>query len=443
MKLDERFENFLNNFFCLRKFLLDKNCTFLLFFVNPVHEVSDKELGLGQKNGGKMQPMSSKYTLWILVLLSVAVLQGIAISRDGFFADRPKAVLSATEDFSFLSPSNHKKIKNLIPVSMIASVNQPVAVSSSDKDPVISTERAEFLEIQSSLVKEMDGPVSDDANFEIDMTDFALEANNNPPKNLTEPLESQEPEGLSFGAEGYITHTVKRGETLSKVAKMYDMTVSQLVLYNGIMNPDHIYPGYQLQIAFSKTFEHIVKGQETLWSISRLYGVSVDKIRNLNNLVGNDLRKEQVLKIEVEDLSEVGLQRFIKARKRKSRFMWPLEGRLTDRYGWRMHPLTRKRNFHKGIDIAAPKGAKISAADDGKVVFAGQSGGYGNLVIVRHSSGYETRYAHCSTVNVKIGERVKGGDTVAEVGSTGVSTGYHLHFEIRKNGKIIDPHEYL
>jgi len=391
-----------------------------------------------------MQPMSSKYTLWILVLLCVAVLQGIAISRDGFFIDRPKALLSASEDFTFLNPINRSKIQDLVPVSMVASVLNADARGNSKKNQLLENELTEFKKIQNYLEEEIDEPSGSqiENKIELDLDDLTDKLSEDRPKEVVK-IRDFKRSGLHTATEGYITHTVKRGETLSKVAKMYDMTVSQLVLYNGIMNPDHIYPGYQLQIAFDKIFNHEVKVQETLWSISRLYGVSVDKIRNLNNLVGNGVMRGQSLKIEVEDLSEAGLQRFIKARKRKSRFMWPLDGRLTDRYGWRIHPITRKRNFHKGIDIAAPKGTDISAADDGKVVFAGKSGGYGNLVILRHNSGYETRYAHCSKVNVKIGDKVTVGDTVAEVGSTGMSTGYHLHFEIRKHGKIIDPHEYL
>ena len=391
-----------------------------------------------------MQPMSSKYTLWILVLLCVAVLQGIAISRDGFFVDRPKALLSTSEDFTFLSPVNKNKVQGLVPVSMVASVRDTEKNNSRENSEVLSGEKEEFRQIQAYLEQEIGNPSGEEieGKIELDLDGLTKKLNENLPEKVSDGNEFQR-SGLHTAAEGYITHTVKRGETLSKVAKMYDMTVSQLVLYNGIMNPDHIYPGYQLQIAFEKIFNHEVKVQETLWSISRLYGVSVDKIRKLNNLPGNGLRKGQTLKIEVEDLSEAGLQRFINARKRKSRFMWPLDGRLTDRYGWRIHPITRKRNFHKGIDIAAPKGTKIAAADEGKVVFAGKSGGYGNLVILKHKSGYETRYAHCSTVNVEIGDEVELGETVAQVGSTGMSTGYHLHFEIRKNGKIIDPHEYL
>ena len=402
----------------------------MLFFVNSALGYPDKCKGIGYENGGKMQPMSSKYTLWILVLLCVAVLQGIAISRDGFFADRPKAMISTSEDFTFLSPVNKNKLNGLVPVSMVASVLDPKDRNRPKKSEILNEEIDEFKSIQNYLVEEIDGPSGDEIEDKVELDLDGLT------QNLSQEDTEEEIEvtkfqrsGLHTAAEGYITHTVKRGETLSKVAKMYDMTVSQLVLYNGIMNPDHIYPGYQLQIAFDKIFNHEVKVQETLWSISRLYGVSVDKIRKLNKLVGNGLMRGQSLKIEVEDLSEAGLQRFIKARKRKSRFMWPLDGRLTDRYGWRIHPITRKRNFHKGIDIAAPKGTDISAADDGKVVFAGKSGGYGNLVILRHNSGYETRYAHCSKVNVKIGDKVTVGDTVAEVGSTGMSTGYHLHLK--------------
>ena len=225
-----------------------------------------------------MQPMSSKYTLWILVLLCVAVLQGIAISRDGFFVDRPKALLSASEDFTFLSPVNKSRVQGLIPVSMVASVYDTKTRSHATKNQILNHELDEFKQIQNYLEEEIEEPSVDniEGKFELDLD------------GLTEKLSqevSEEPvtvkdfnkSGLHTAAEGYITHTVKRGETLSKVAKMYDMTVSQLVLYNGIMNPDHIYPGYQLQIAFDKIFNHEVKIQETLWSISRLYGVSVDK----------------------------------------------------------------------------------------------------------------------------------------------------------------------
>jgi murein DD-endopeptidase MepM/ murein hydrolase activator NlpD len=121
----------------------------------------------------------------------------------------------------------------------------------------------------------------------------------------------------------------------------------------------------------------------------------------------------------------------------------PVRGRLSDRYGWRNHPVYRKRLFHAGIDVAAPKGTPIVAAMSGKVIYSGRRSGYGKIVILSHSSGYSTRYGHCSSLLVKKGQYVKAGQTIARVGATGVATGNHLHFEVRKNGKTVNPLTYL
>ena len=117
--------------------------------------------------------------------------------------------------------------------------------------------------------------------------------------------------------------------------------------------------------------------------------------------------------------------------------------RLTSQHGMRTHPITGRRHFHAGIDLAAPAGTPIRAWRPGVVTFSGPQGGYGNTVIVRHADGVETLYAHASRNLVKEGDRV-GGDTVlALVGSTGRSTGPHLHFEVRRNGHVLDPMPYL
>lgn len=122
----------------------------------------------------------------------------------------------------------------------------------------------------------------------------------------------------------------------------------------------------------------------------------------------------------------------------------PVKGRVSSKYGWRFHPVTGKRKFHKGIDIAAGKGTTISSVADGKVIFSGTKTGYGNIVEVKHSNGYITKYAHCNTLSVKVGDIVKSGQKIAEVGSTGVSTGNHCHFEIRNGkGEPVNPAVYL
>jgi murein DD-endopeptidase MepM/ murein hydrolase activator NlpD len=112
-------------------------------------------------------------------------------------------------------------------------------------------------------------------------------------------------------------------------------------------------------------------------------------------------------------------------------------------YGWRIDPFNGSKAFHEGLDFTANTGTPIRAAADGIVSSAEQGGAYGKLVKIEHGAGLETRYAHASKILVKVGERVTKGQIVAEVGSTGRSTGPHLHYEIRLNGASLDPRKYL
>jgi murein DD-endopeptidase MepM/ murein hydrolase activator NlpD len=116
---------------------------------------------------------------------------------------------------------------------------------------------------------------------------------------------------------------------------------------------------------------------------------------------------------------------------------------ITSRFGWRIHPIKGDRRFHTGIDFGAAMGTPIYAIANGKVEFAGQRGGYGNAVIVNHGGGKSTLYGHASKLYVKEGQQVVRGQMVAAVGSTGMSTAPHLHFEVRINDKPINPRPYL
>lgn len=124
------------------------------------------------------------------------------------------------------------------------------------------------------------------------------------------------------------------------------------------------------------------------------------------------------------------------------RFTRPVEGRLTSGFGMRVHPIFGVRKMHTGIDIAAPTGAPIRAADAGVVVEAGYIRGYGYTVIIDHGGGVATLYAHCSVLLVEAGREVARGQIIARVGSTGYSTGPHLHFEVRVNGEPVNPLSY-
>ena len=125
------------------------------------------------------------------------------------------------------------------------------------------------------------------------------------------------------------------------------------------------------------------------------------------------------------------------------RWASPVDGRVSSPYGMRQLDHEDEARLHKGMDFAAPEGTPIRAARDGVVAFAGPRGGYGNTVVVDHGDGTQSLYAHASVLNVREGERVRKGAEIAQVGSTGHSTGPHLHFEVRKDGDPVDPASLL
>lgn len=121
----------------------------------------------------------------------------------------------------------------------------------------------------------------------------------------------------------------------------------------------------------------------------------------------------------------------------------PSSGTITSPFGYRTHPISGSYSFHTGVDIGASSGSAIVAANNGTVISAGWNGGYGKCVIVDHGGGIVTLYAHCSSIYVSVGQSVSRGETIAAVGSTGNSTGPHLHFEVRVDGSYVNPIPYI
>jgi murein DD-endopeptidase MepM/ murein hydrolase activator NlpD len=190
---------------------------------------------------------------------------------------------------------------------------------------------------------------------------------------------------------------------------------------------------------------HVVERGQTLWRICHTYGVPLDVVVDANGIDDPALIEvgQRILipgatrRVEVE-ASSTGTRKRREpppAETPPGRFVWPLEGPITSRFGVRRSGGRR----HQGIDIDAERGAPIRAAADGRVVFAGKRRGYGRLVILSHEDGYATWYAHGRSLRVRAGEKVRRGEVIATVGRSGWATGSHLHFEVRHRGRPIDP----
>lgn len=122
---------------------------------------------------------------------------------------------------------------------------------------------------------------------------------------------------------------------------------------------------------------------------------------------------------------------------------WPVRGQVTSKFGNRVHPMFKTKSNHSGIDIAAPSGTPVKAAASGEVLYVGWMRGYGQVIILDHGRNITTVYAHLSSTRVSDGQVIKAGSVIGGVGKTGNATGYHLHFEVRVNGKIQNPLNYL
>lgn len=195
----------------------------------------------------------------------------------------------------------------------------------------------------------------------------------------------------------------------------------------------HLYTRLQNQNRYEQT-RYLSKIQSTQTELSKIQ---------------NDRRLLEKALDELEDLSKSmesqirDLQNKSKTALGTGKYMWPVSGDITSYFGYRIHPILKKRKYHTGLDIAALMGTPIAASDTGVVIFSARNGGYGLMVTIDHGAGISTVYAHCSRLLVKKGQKVSKGETIAKVGTTGLSTGPHLHFEVRKDGVPVNPLNYI
>ncbi|WP_129596303.1 M23 family metallopeptidase [Anaerophilus nitritogenes] len=264
------------------------------------------------------------------------------------------------------------------------------------------------------------------------------------------------------GTEEEKTHKVQQGESFWTIAKKYKLSVDELTDANPDINPEKIQIDQEVSLLVPKSLLTVKTIEKANYQEKIPYEVEfeeTDAIYEKENKIkveGQEGMKEIVAEIishngieeskkilEEKIIKEPVIQIVLKGTKKRpltaatGKLGTPTRGRLTSPFGYRWG---RK---HTGIDLAAPIGTPVSAADGGKVVFSGTKSGYGKCIILDHGGGTQTYYAHNSKLLVSVGQKVYKGQKIAEVGNTGRSTGPHLHFEVRKNGTPVNPLQYL
>ena len=250
--------------------------------------------------------------------------------------------------------------------------------------------------------------------------------------------------------DGIVIYKVQTGDTVSVIAQKFGVSTDTIRWANNLKTLKSIKTGQELKILPVTGIAHKVKRGETVWSIAKRYSTGSQGIVDFpfNTFVDDEkftLAVGQLLIVPDGVMPKVKpwQPKVYIAQKTPNAgtvtatgiFVWPTSGRITQRYHW----------YHRAIDIANRAAPSILAADSGRIIVAGWPGGwgYGNRIIIDHGNGFRTLYAHLSRIYVKVGQTVKRGDLIGQMGSTGRSTGTHLHFEIRKNGRKMNPLNYL
>lgn len=248
-----------------------------------------------------------------------------------------------------------------------------------------------------------------------------------------------------------VYYTVQNGDTVSTIARKFDISVNTILWANNLGAFSLIRPGDSLTILPYSGILYTVKKGDTLAKISKKYGIEIEKIISCNTL-GNSLtvgakiiipgakKINETVAVRRTTPSYTGvsiIKDLVKTGSTKvsgNKMAWPTEGhRITQYFSWR----------HQGLDIANKTGTPLYAADDGTVEFAGWATGYGYSIVINHGGGKKTRYAHASKLFVSVGEEVEKGENIAAMGSTGWSTGPHIHFEVIINGGKYNPLNYI
>ncbi len=246
-------------------------------------------------------------------------------------------------------------------------------------------------------------------------------------------------------------YQVKPGDTLSYLSISYDVPVKVIKEANKLdsdiirVNQELVIPktalGGGIDTDFYEIITYKVRRGDTLEKLAVRYHTTIRTIKRLNSLETSYIKEGQKIKVPklLIDLSNTSTN----TSRVKKDFIWPVRGRISSGYGWRVHPILKEKHFHGGLDIAVKTGTHVKATKAGVVLSSGWVSGFGKTVTIDHGNGVVSLYAHNSKLAVKAGQRVSQGQVVAYSGSTGRSTGPHVDFRILINNKTVNPLDYL
>jgi murein DD-endopeptidase MepM/ murein hydrolase activator NlpD len=233
-------------------------------------------------------------------------------------------------------------------------------------------------------------------------------------------------------------YTVKKGDSVSRIAADNGLSLDAIIASNNLQNARLLREGDVLRIPNMDGIPYTVVKGDSYQKIADRMNVALEAILDANDIQDDNIKAGDILFLPGAKMRSDDLKMAL-----GELFTYPVRGRLSSPFGWRKDPFTSQRRYHSAIDLAANTGTPVKAAADGKVTSVAYSSVFGNYVIVTHSGGFQSMYAHLNAANVKEGARVTQADKIGTVGSTGRSTGPHLHFSIYKNGRAVNPLEYI
>ena len=238
----------------------------------------------------------------------------------------------------------------------------------------------------------------------------------------------------------YDEYIIEEGDNLTVISRKIGANLDTIVSVNKITNANRLRPGQKIIVPNRNGLLYTMKKGETIEEVTERYDVALNRVLSFNKITDTNAIAAG------DDIFLPGAKYTLDERIDKFGQMFSIPTtitRISSVFGYRVHPITGVRTKHMGVDIPGRLNTPVYAARKGKVIFAGYSGGYGNLVIVRHDKGYTTYYGHLNSITTKAGANVGVGVMIGRMGSTGRSTGSHLHFEVRRNGVALNPADFI